>query len=60
VIIGPEIYITAAALSAAVTVTLMLAGLAPPLSGGIGALAGFGLRAGALRKGWQLPHYTKV
>jgi uncharacterized membrane protein YeiH len=59
VIIGPEIYITAAALSAAVTVGLMLAGLSAPMAGGIGALAGFGLRAGALGKGWQLPHYNK-
>jgi uncharacterized membrane protein YeiH len=58
-IIGPEIYITAAALAAAVTVGLMLAGLSAPLAGGIGALAGFGLRAGALAKGWELPHYRK-
>jgi uncharacterized membrane protein YeiH len=58
-IIGPEIYITAAALAAAVTVVLMLAGLPAPLAGGIGALAGFGLRAGALAKGWELPHYGK-
>jgi uncharacterized membrane protein YeiH len=58
-IIGPEIYITAAAFAAAVTVGLMLAGLPAPFAGGIGAMAGFALRAGALAKGWQLPHYNK-
>jgi hypothetical protein len=29
------------------------------VAGGVGALAGFGLRAGALGRGWQLPHYSK-
>jgi uncharacterized membrane protein YeiH len=58
-IIGPEIYITAAALASAVTVALLSAGLIAPLAGGVGALAGFGLRAGALGWGWQLPHYSK-
>jgi uncharacterized membrane protein YeiH len=59
-IIGPEIYITAAAFAAAVTVGLMLAGLPALFAGGIGAMAGFALRAGALAKGWQLPHYNKL
>jgi uncharacterized membrane protein YeiH len=51
VIIGPEIYITAAALASAVTVALLSLGLSAPLAGGVGALAGFGLRAGALGRG---------
>jgi uncharacterized membrane protein YeiH len=58
-IIGPEIYITAAALAATITVVLTVAGLPVLIAGCIGALAGFGLRAGALGRGWQLPHYGK-
>jgi uncharacterized membrane protein YeiH len=58
-IIGPEIYITAAALASAVTVALLSVGLTAPMAGCVGALAGFGLRAGALGRGWQLPHYGK-
>lgn len=57
VIIGPEIYITAAALAASVTIVLILAGLTGLWAGAIGALLGFTLRACALRRGWKLPHY---
>jgi hypothetical protein len=39
--------------------SLMLIGWPAALAGGVGALAGFGLRAGALARGWELPHYRK-
>ncbi|MCA1749455.1 MAG: trimeric intracellular cation channel family protein [Sphingomonadales bacterium] len=57
IILKPELYVTAAALSAALFVGLSLAGLMLPLAAGIAALAGFGLRAIAIRKGIALPTY---
>ncbi|MFN2258391.1 MAG: trimeric intracellular cation channel family protein [Parasphingopyxis sp.] len=57
IILKPELYVTAAALSAALFVGLSLAGLMLPIAAGIAALAGFGLRAIAIRKGIALPTY---
>lgn len=50
-------YVTAAALSAALMVGLLLIGMAQPLAGALAALAGFLLRGLAIRKGWSLPGY---
>jgi len=59
ILMRPELYVTAAALSAALMVGLMLAGLPGLLAGAIAVLAGFGLRAGAIVKRWALPAYRR-
>jgi len=57
ILMRPELYVTAAALSAALMVGLLLIGMAQPLAGALAALAGFLLRGLAIRKGWSLPGY---
>lgn len=57
ILLRPEIYVTAAALAAAIFVGLLLLGVAAPWAAAIGALAGFGLRALAILKGIALPPY---
>jgi uncharacterized membrane protein YeiH len=57
ILMRPELYVTAAALSAALTVGLILAGLPGAAAGGIAFMAGFGLRAFAILRGWKLPGY---
>jgi len=52
-----EITISAALVAAGGYVALDLAGLPPLFAGVIGALAGFGLRAGAIHYGWALPAF---
>jgi uncharacterized membrane protein YeiH len=52
-----EITVSAALLSAAGFIALMLAGVPPFWAGVAGALAGFGLRAGAIHYGWALPAF---
>jgi uncharacterized membrane protein YeiH len=59
ILMRPELYVTAAALSAALMVGLIHAGLALPLAGAIAALAGFLLRGLAIWKGWSLPSYRR-
>ena len=59
IILRPEIYVTAAALSAGLFVLLLVAGLAWPFAAIIAALAGFALRAQAIRKGLALPAYRR-
>lgn len=59
ILMRSELYVTAAALAACLMVGLMLLGLPPLLAGAIAALAGFGLRAGAIMKGWALPAYGR-
>jgi uncharacterized membrane protein YeiH len=59
ILMRPELYVTAAALSAALMVALLLLGLPSTLAGLIAALAGFGLRALAIRRGWSLPQYDR-
>ena len=53
----PELYVTAAALAAALMVGLLLAGVPAALAGVVAAAAGFALRAGAIHFGWKLPAY---
>ncbi len=57
ILMRSELYVTAAALSAALMVGLLLVGLAPAAAGSLAALTGFALRAGAIRYGWKLPAY---
>lgn len=59
VLLRREIYITAALLGATVFVALASLGLDRLLAGAIGFVAGFALRAAALRWGWSLPAFGK-
>ncbi|SMF62882.1 trimeric intracellular cation channel family protein [Allosphingosinicella indica] len=59
ILMRPELYVTAAALSSALMVLLAIAGLPFAIAGLIAALAGFGLRAGAIRNRWSLPAYDR-
>jgi len=59
VLLRREIYITAALLAATVFVGLSGLGVDPGAAGGAGFVAGFGLRAGALRWGWAMPGFGK-
>jgi uncharacterized membrane protein YeiH len=59
ILLRAELYVTAAALSSALMVGLLLLGLAPAIAGLIAAAAGFALRAGAIARGWKLPAYRR-
>ena len=52
-----ELYVTPAALSAALFVALTWVGIATWPAAAIAIAAGFGLRAGAILRGWSLPPY---
>lgn len=58
ILMRPELYVTAAALSSGLFVGLALAGVALPITAGIAAIAGFALRGLAIARGWSLPAYT--
>jgi uncharacterized membrane protein YeiH len=57
ILMRPELYVTAAALSSGLFVGLALLGLSLPIAGGIAAVAGFALRGLAIARGWSLPAY---
>lgn len=57
ILLRPELYVTAAALAAAIFIGLVLLGVAAPWAAAIGAAAGFCLRALAILKGLALPAY---
>ncbi len=57
ILLRPEIYVTAAALAAASFVALVMAGVPIPVAAVTGASAGFGLRALAIARGWNIPAY---
>jgi uncharacterized membrane protein YeiH len=59
VLMRSELYVTAAALSSALMVALLLAGAEGGLAGLISAGAGFAVRGGAIAKGWALPAYGR-
>jgi uncharacterized membrane protein YeiH len=59
ILMRPELYVTAAALAAALQVGLMLAGLPILAAGLIAAVAGFGLRGAAIVWKLGLPTYRK-
>jgi len=54
-----ELYVTAAALSAALIVGLILAGVPGGIAGLVAAAAGFALRGAAIWRGWSLPAYRR-
>jgi uncharacterized membrane protein YeiH len=56
-LLRPELYVTAAALSAALTVGLLAAGLTGAVAGPVAALCGFALRGAAIHRGISLPVY---
>jgi uncharacterized membrane protein YeiH len=57
ILMRPELYVTAAALSAALTVVLLLVGVPGAIAGPAAALAGFALRGAAITRSWRLPTY---
>ncbi|NML06929.1 trimeric intracellular cation channel family protein [Sphingomonas sp. G-3-2-10] len=57
ILMRPELYVTAAALAAALQVGLTLAGLEPFVAGLIAASAGFALRGAAIHWNLGLPSY---
>ena len=59
ILMRPELYVTAAALAAALFVGLTLAGLAAPLAAIVAVAAGFTLRGLAIARGWSLPAYRQ-
>jgi uncharacterized membrane protein YeiH len=59
ILMRPELYVTAAALSSAMTVALLLLGLPDMAAGAVAALAGFALRGAAIARGWSLPAYRR-
>ncbi|MGZ8997323.1 MAG: trimeric intracellular cation channel family protein [Allosphingosinicella sp.] len=59
ILMRSELYVTAAALSAASMVLLALAGFSGFGAVLVAAAAGFALRAGAIVKGWSLPSYSR-
>jgi uncharacterized membrane protein YeiH len=59
IIMRPEIYVTAAALASGLCAAGMVTKLSPQLVWPLAALAGFALRAGAIRFGFALPAYRR-
>jgi uncharacterized membrane protein YeiH len=59
ILMRPELYVTAAALSAALTVGLLAAGVPGAVAGLIAFAAGFALRGAAILRGWALPQYPR-
>ncbi len=57
ILMRPELYVTAAALSASLFVGLNLAGVSGFAAAAIAATAGFVLRGAAISRGWALPQY---
>lgn len=57
IIMRPELYVTAAALSAGLFVGLTISGTPMWVAAAIAALAGLVLRGGAIARGWSLPAY---
>jgi len=57
VLMRPELYVTAAAMSAGLFVALTVVGLGGSVAALIAAAAGFSLRGFAISRGWSLPAY---
>jgi uncharacterized membrane protein YeiH len=57
ILLRPELYVTAAALAAALFMALVLIGVPVLVASAIGAAAGFGLRALAIARGLSIPAY---
>jgi uncharacterized membrane protein YeiH len=59
ILMRPELYVTAAALAAALMVGLLVAGVPAALAALVATAAGFALRGGAIHFGWKLPAYRR-
>ena len=59
ILLRPELYVTAAGLSAALYVGLAQGGIEGGLAALIAALAGFAVRGLAILRGWALPAYRR-
>ena len=59
ILMRPELYVTAAALSSGIYVVLSLFGAPPLLAALVGGLFGFALRAAAIARGLSLPQYGR-
>jgi uncharacterized membrane protein YeiH len=59
ILMRPELYVTASALSAVLLVGLVWLGVPAGLSGLIAFAAGFALRGTAIWRGWSLPAYGR-
>jgi uncharacterized membrane protein YeiH len=59
ILMRPELYVTAAALAAALVVALLSFGLPGAIAGPAAALAGFALRGAAIARGISLPAYRR-
>lgn len=57
ILLRPEVYVSAAALSAGLYMVLILAGLAPVAAALLAGLSGFGLRGAAIVHGLHLPSH---
>ena len=57
ILLRPELYVTAAALSAGLFVGLTLLGVAGPVAALVAFIAGFALRGAAIAWRWSLPAY---
>ena len=57
VLLRPEVYVTAALTGAAVYTALSYFGVDRAIAAGVGVLAAFLVRGGALRFGWSFPRY---
>lgn len=57
ILLRPELYVTAAALSAGLMVALSMFGVAAPIAGAVAVFGGFALRGLAISRGWSLPLY---
>jgi uncharacterized membrane protein YeiH len=60
ILMRPELYVTAAALSSALVVGGLHLGLPGTVAGLIAAAAGFALRGAAIARGWSLPAYQRA
>ena len=60
ILLGREIYVSAATFAGACFVLLVKLGLPTMAAGSVGAAGGFVLRAGALVYDWKLPGYREV
>jgi uncharacterized membrane protein YeiH len=59
ILMSRELYVTCAALSAAILVGLVLLGVAGGVAGLVAAVAGFALRGFAMVRGWSMPGYGR-
>jgi uncharacterized membrane protein YeiH len=59
ILMRPELYVTAAALTSGLFVILTLLGVPPSLAAAVAGLAGFSLRGAAIARGLKLPAYDR-